>query len=99
MSPHHEAATSINGKEKRPNDDTAERPAGGTVRLTSIFSSAVKNGATGTTGHPITQMVFTASVVGIVSGLFFFLQSIANISELTLLPITDGTGGLGKISF
>ncbi len=46
--------------------------------------------------HPISQMVFTASTVVIASGIFFYLQSIAPMSDLKLIPLEGGNGGLGK---
>ncbi len=69
--------------------DKAERvlSVGATVLATSVSDSAE---------HPISQMVFTAVTVGLISCIFCYAQSLKSISDLTLIPLEEGTGGLSK---
>ncbi len=50
----------------------------------------------GAAKHPISQMVFTASIVGLTSMTFFYLQSLPSPSDLTTIHYEKSTGGLGR---
>ncbi len=86
-----EAGFKMGSGSKRLASRAASRTASSVVkkRAASSFQTARK--------HPISQMVFTASIVGLMSAVFVFLQSLLPVSDLKIVQQVGGNGGLGKM--